>query len=83
MRFLDIEVVLPILGGLDGGESVFCRVHPVRDCVEGAENVVRLPCRGTIIEGKGGSGKTELVDGKDVDEMSEKRMSVWFHVKLQ
>ena len=44
-----------------------------------------LPSRGTIIVGDGGSGKAGLVDGKDEDEMGEKRirervMRLWFHV---
>jgi hypothetical protein len=75
-----IKAVLPNFGSLDGGESVFCRVHPVRHCVQGAENMVGLPCRETIKAGNGGSGKADLVDGKDVDEMSEKGIArLWFH----
>jgi hypothetical protein len=84
MTVLDIKVVLPILGSLDEGESVLCCVHSVGYGLQGAENIVGLPSRGTIIAGNGGSGKAGLEDGKDEDEMGEKRTRerVWFHVRF-
>jgi len=87
MMVLGIKVVLPILGSLDGGESVLCYVHSVRYCLQGVENMVGLPSGGTIIAGNGASGKADLVDGKDEDEMSEKRVAErvvcsWFHVTV-
>jgi len=87
MTVLDIKVVLPILGSLDEGECVLSCVHSVRYGLQGAENIVGLPSRGTIIAGYGGPGKAELVDGKDEGEMGEKRTRervarLWFHVRF-
>jgi hypothetical protein len=85
MTVLGIKVALPILGRLDEGERILCCVHSIGYGLQGAENIVGLPSRGTIIAGNGGSGKIELVDGKDEDEMGEKRIRersvrLWFHV---
>jgi len=84
---LGIKVVLPILRSLDEGESVLCCVHSVGYGLQGTENIIGLPSRGTIIVGNGGSGKAELVDGKDEDEMGEKRIRervarLWMHVRF-
>jgi hypothetical protein len=88
MTVLGIKVVLlPNLGGLDGGESVLCCVHSVGYDLQGAENMVSLPSRGTFIAGNGGFGKAKLADGKNEDEMDEKRIRervgrLWFHVSF-
>lgn len=87
MTVLGINVVLPVLGSPDEGESVLSCVHSVGYGLQGAENTVGLPIRGTIIAGNGGSGKAELVIGKDEDKMGEKRtrecvVRLWFHVRF-
>ena len=57
MTVLGIKVVfLPNLGRLDRGESVLCCVYSVGYDIQGAENMVGLPSRGTVIAGNGNSG---------------------------
>jgi hypothetical protein len=90
MTVLGIKVVvLSNFGRLDGGESVLCCVHSGGYDLQGAENMVSLPSRGAVIAGNGGSGKAKLADGKDEDEMGEKRIRervgrlyLWFHVSF-
>ena len=42
--------------------------------LQGAENMIGLPSRWAIIAGNGGWRRAKLVDGKDKDEVSEKRI---------
>ena len=69
-----IGAVLPILGSLDASKSVLCGVHSASHGLQGAENVVGLPSRGTIVAGNGSWKRAELVDGEDEDEVSKKRI---------
>lgn len=74
MMFLGIRCVLPIAGSLDGCDSVLCGVHSMGHGLQGAENMVGLPSRWAIIAGYGGWRRAKLVDGKDEDEVGEKRI---------
>lgn len=67
-------------GTIRGGEvsrvqdSVLCGVHSMGHGLQGAENMIGLPSRWAIIARNGGWRRAKLVDGKDKDEMSEKRI---------